>query len=35
MEDTLNATLAWRKSGRSNDTGANCVEVAVYDATSA
>jgi hypothetical protein len=35
MEDTVNATLAWRKSGRSNDTGSSCVEVAVYDTTSA
>ncbi|WP_354670947.1 DUF397 domain-containing protein [Actinomadura sp. DC4] len=25
MEDTLE----WRKSARSNDTGSNCVEVAV------
>ena len=31
MEDTLNAALVWRKSGRSNDTGSSCVEVAVYD----
>jgi len=31
MEGTVNARLTWRKSGRSNDTGSNCVEVAVYD----
>jgi hypothetical protein len=25
------STPAWRKSSRSNDTGANCVEVTVVD----
>jgi hypothetical protein len=32
MEDTLNGRpLDWRKTARSNDTGANCVEVAVFE----
>jgi len=27
----MKESLKWRKSGRSNDTGSACVEVAVYD----
>ena len=27
----MRESLEWRKSTRSNDTGSNCVEVAVYD----
>jgi hypothetical protein len=30
MEAKLD-TLTWRKTGRSNDTGSNCVEIAVVD----
>jgi hypothetical protein len=31
MEDIVNVPLVWRKSARSNDTGSDCVEVAVSD----
>jgi hypothetical protein len=30
MEDTLSTPLVWRKAARSNDTGSDCVEIAVF-----
>jgi hypothetical protein len=31
MEPPQLNDLTWRKTARSNDTGANCVEIAVLD----